>query len=219
MLLTFMALVALTGVASAQSPYRQATMVSAVDPSEGRCTVSVVVPGAADVEIRGDNGTLHTIAGPPPYWQRFECTGPLPYSSANLQIRAIEGNGRITLTRDSSNGNVAIVRINNPDPGDPLYTFDVFWRPERVYTSSNADRMILEDESIQSCQNAFEDRILSDGYRGVRFGAVSKDDHYRRDWVSGTATADRSRGTYNFNFSCRVDPTNGVVQRLDVTRQ
>ena len=136
LLLTFAALAGLTAMASAQPLYRQATMIRPGDPSEGRCTVSVSVQGAADVEIRGDNATLRTVAGPAPQWQRFECTGPLPYSSANLQLRAIEGNGKITLTRDSSSGNVAIVRITNPEPADPLYTFDLFWRPDRVYTST-----------------------------------------------------------------------------------
>jgi hypothetical protein len=206
-------------VSSAQPAYRRATVITASDPAEGRCTVSVVVPGAADVELRGDNAVLRTVAGPPPEWQRFECTSPLPYSSTSLQLRAIEGNGKLTMTRDSSAGNVAVVRITNPDPSDSLYTFDVVWRPERSYTSNTADRLVMEDESIQSCQNAFEDRIVSDGFSGVQFGAVSKDDHYRTDWVSGTATASRGYGSNIFSFSCRVDPTNGRVSRLDVTRR
>ena len=218
LLLTFVALVALTITGSAQSRSRRAALIGTDNPSEGRCTVSVLVDGAADVEIRGDNAILHSVAGAPPQWQRFECTGPLPYSPADLRIRAIEGNGRMTLTHDSSNGSVAVVRITNPDPGDQLYTFDVFWRPERAYTSSDADRLIPDDDSIQSCRTAAERRIRNDGYRDVRFGSVSRDIRGSNDLVTGTATANRRDGSDAFNFSCRVDPADGQVRRLDVSR-
>jgi hypothetical protein len=221
LLLSFVALVALTATGTAQTRYRRAAFVGASDPSEGRCTVSVLVDGAADVEIRGDSAALRTITGPPPQWQRFECTGPLPYSPADLRIRAIEGNGRMTLTHDSSNGNVAVVRINNYDPGDQLYTFDVYWRPQqRVYTSSDADRLVVEDDdSIQSCRTAAESRIRNDGFRDVRFRSISKDTRGSNDLITGTATANRPYGSEQFSFSCRVDPADGLVRRLDVTRR
>ena len=125
----------LTVPVSAQSYYRRANLVSANGPDEGRCTVSVVVDGATDVEIRGDRATLRDISGEPARWRRFECTGPLPYSPANVGLRAIEGNGKMTLTRDTYNGGVAVVRVDNLGRGDELYTFDVFWnygRPAHV---------------------------------------------------------------------------------------
>jgi hypothetical protein len=219
LLLTLVALAALTTMGSAQTRYRRAALIGTSDPYEGRCTVSVMVDGAADVEIRGDSAVLRTVAGPPPEWRRFECTGPLPSSPANLRIRAIEGNGRITLTHDSSNGSVAVVRITNPDSGDQLHTFDVFWRRESANTSSDADRLILDDDSIQSCRTAAESRIRNDGYRDVRFGSVAKDTRGSNDLITGTATANRTYGSDAFSFSCRVDPADGQVRRLDVTRR
>lgn len=93
------------------------------------------------------------------------------------------------------------------------------WRPTAVDTSSDRNRAVLEDESIHSCRNAFADRILSDGYSHVQFGDASKDVHPRTDWVSGTATADRRYATNDFSFSCHVEPTNGEVRRLDITRR
>jgi hypothetical protein len=219
MLLTCVALVTLATMASAQTRSRRAALISTDDPSEGRCTVAVLVDGAADVEIRGDTAVLRGLSGAPPQWQRFECTGPLPYSPANLRLRAIEGTGRMTLTHDSSNGSVAVVRIANSDVGDQLYTFDVFWRPERVSTSSDADRLILDDDSIQSCRTAAEGRLRNDGYRNVRFGSVARDIRGSNDLITGTATASRSYGSEAFSFSCRVDPDDSHVRRLDVTRR
>ena len=121
--LTFAALAAgglLTVPVSAQSSYRRASLVSADGPDEGRCTVSVVVSGSTDVEIRGDRATLRDISGGPARWQRFECTGPLPYSPALVGLRAIEGNGKMTLTRDTYNGGVAVVRVDNQGRCDEL---------------------------------------------------------------------------------------------------
>jgi len=157
--LTFAAVVAsalLTVPVRAQSPYRRANLISATSPYEGRCTVSVVVDGAAGVEIRGDSATLRDISGEPARWQRFECTGPLPYSAADLRIRAVEGGGRMTLTHDTYNGGVAVVRVDNFGRGDELYTFDVHWDTARPSASGSADREVTEDDAIQSCRSAVE---------------------------------------------------------------
>ena len=48
----------------------------------GKCTVEVVVDGAAEVEIRGDNAVLRNLKGQPPQWRRFECNAPLPANPA-----------------------------------------------------------------------------------------------------------------------------------------
>jgi len=217
LLLTFGACVAM---GFAQTPYRHATLVNPGNTNEGRCTVSVSLDGAADIEIRGDNAQLRPVAGSQPQWQRFECTGPLPSSGTDLQLRALEGNGRMTLTHDSDAGGVAVVKIDNPDHVDQLFTFDVFWRwPERAYTSSDADRMVVDNDSVQACQNAVESRIRSDGFRNVHFSGTSRDDNGVSDWVTGTATANRTAGPRRFTFSCRVDSRSGQVRRLDVGRE
>ena len=217
LLLTSGILAFCAAIGHAQTPYRHATLVNTGNPSQGRCTVSVLLDGSADVEIRGDNAQLRPLAGSQPQWQRFECTGPLPSAGTDLQLRALEGNGKMTLTHDSDAGGVAVVRIDNLDNQDQLFTFDVFWRwPERAYTSSDADRMVLEDDSVEACQNAVESRIRGDGYRNVHFSGTSRDDNGVNDWVTGTATANRTYGSRTFTFSCRVDSSSGQVRRLDV---
>jgi hypothetical protein len=221
LLLTFVVLVASAVTGSAQTSYRRAAMIGSGNLPEGRCTVSVLVDGAADVEIRGDTATLRRVAGPAPQWHRFECTGPIPDVPASLRLRAIEGNGRMTLTQDTSSGGVAVVRITNPEVrGDEIYTFDIFWRmPDRVYQSSDADRVVRDDDSVQSCRTAAESHIRRDGYWDVRMGAVSRDNRGANDLVTGTASANSSYGPDAFTFSCRVDPSDGQIRRLDVTRR
>ena len=218
-LAVLVAVALLTPEVSAQSPYRRANLISTSDPYEGRCTISVVVDGATDVEIRGDSATLRDISGEPARWQRFECTGPLPYLPSDLRIRAIEGSGRMTLTHDTLNGGVAVVRVNNLGRGDELYTFDVFWNNGRPRSSGFADREVTDDDAIQSCRSAVENRIRGDGYRYVRFGSMSTDDRGASEFVTGTATGDRSYRSEAFSFSCRVDPDNGQVRHVDVTRR
>lgn len=212
-------------IISAQTSERRATLIDTTTPDEGRCTISVVLNGAADVEIRGEYATLRNVTGRAPYWQRFECTGPLPYSPASLKIRAIQGNGRVTLMQDSSTGGVALVQVSNFEGGDQAYTFDVYWTPTRSYTSTEADRSeadrsaIQQDDVLQSCRSAVENNLRDDGYRHVRFDAISLDNRDAQDWVTGTATAYRSDGSGDFRFSCRVDPSDGQVRRLDVTHR
>lgn len=220
MLLTFATVAAFTAAGSAQTVHRRAILVPADYPSEGRCTVSALVYGDAQVEIRGDSATLRNVAGPAPEWHRFECTGPLPNSPSNLRIRAVEGTGRMTLSYDSDVGGAAVVRIENPEiAGGQIYTFDIFWRPERVYQSNDADRAVLDDDSIQACRTATENRIRNDGYRNVHFGSVSKDDRGANDTVTGTVSASNSNGSNAFTFSCRVNPSDGQIRQLDVVRR
>jgi hypothetical protein len=35
----------------------------------GKCTVEVVVDGAAEVDVHGDNGVLRNLSGQPPQWR------------------------------------------------------------------------------------------------------------------------------------------------------
>lgn len=214
---------------SAQSYFRRANLISAADPYQGRCTISVVVDGTSDVEIRGDNATLRDIAGEPARWQRFECTGPLTNAATGLRIRAIEGTGRMTLTHDAYDNGVAVVRVDNAGRGDELYTFDILWQNRPVsppaYTAPPATygyserSVITEDDSIQACRSAVEGRIRGDGYRYVRFGSITADDRGRHEMVTGTATGDRPSHSDYFTFSCRVNPEDGAIRHVDVTRR
>jgi hypothetical protein len=111
---------------SGQNYERRAT-IRGGSPDRGKCTIEVVVDGAAEVEIRGDGAVLRNLAGRPPQWRRFECTGPLPGNPANFRFTGVDGRGRQTLIREPRNGGGAVVRIEDPDNGSEGYTFDLTW--------------------------------------------------------------------------------------------
>ena len=119
-------LAATTGIMSGQN-YERKAMIRGGSPDRGKCTIEVVVDGAAEVEIRGDNAVLRNLSGRPPQWRRFECTGPLPGNPANFRFTGVDGRGRQTLIREPRNGGGAVVRIEDPDNGSEGYTFDVTW--------------------------------------------------------------------------------------------
>src|SRR5258707_986986 len=111
----------------AQNNQRQATIVGGGGPDRGKCTLEVVVDGAAEVEIRGATATLRTLSGQPAQWRRFECTGAMPANPPNFHFSGMDGRGRQELTRDPRNGGVAVVRIEDKDGGAEGYTFDINW--------------------------------------------------------------------------------------------
>lgn len=118
---------AAVGLLNAQTFQRRASFLSGGDPNRGKCTVEVVVDGAAEVEIRGDNAVLRNLSGQPPQWRRFECNGPLPANPVNFRFAGVDGRGRQTLIRDPRNGGVAVIRLEDRDNGSEGYTFDIFW--------------------------------------------------------------------------------------------
>ncbi|HEY6390698.1 MAG TPA: hypothetical protein VIX89_05450 [Bryobacteraceae bacterium] len=113
--------------AFAQSYPRRAQIVGGGNPDRGKCTIEVVIDGAAEVEIRGDNANLRNLSGQPPQWRRFECTGPMPANAANFRFAGVDGRGRQELVRDPRNGGAAVIRLEDPQAGAEGYTFDVFW--------------------------------------------------------------------------------------------
>jgi hypothetical protein len=114
-------------IASAQTLQKRATASGGGRPGQGRCEVEVVVDGAAQVEIRGDNASLRNLKGAPPQWRRFECTAPMPASPAGFQFRGIDGRGRQQLMQAPQNGGPAVIQIDDPDNGSEGYTFEITW--------------------------------------------------------------------------------------------
>src|SRR5438270_435675 len=119
------ALTALTVNSGAQQ--RRASYLNGGGGDRGKCTVEVIVDGAAEVEIRGDQATLRNLNGNPPQWRRFECTGPLPQNPAGFRFAGVDGRGRQELVRDPRNSGAAVVRIEDREGGAEGYTFDLFW--------------------------------------------------------------------------------------------
>src|SRR5689334_2203650 len=118
---------AISATGSAQQYQRRASIMGGGAPDRGKCTVEVVVDGAADVEIRGDQASIRNLSGQPPQWRRFECTGPIPANPVDFRFSGVDGRGRQQLVRDPRNGGAAVVRIEDPDGGSEGYTFDLTW--------------------------------------------------------------------------------------------
>ena len=171
------------GLLSAQTFERRATMRGG-SPDRGKCTIEVVVDGAADVEVRGDSAVLRNLSGQPPQWRRFECTGPLPANPANFRFSGVDGRGRQTLVRDPRNGGAAVVRIEDSDNGSEGYTFDLTWggggggypggQAVPVYPGGQPGPDRRDDRN----PGYREDRP---GYRDDRDRAYRDDDVYHRD--------------------------------------
>src|SRR3981081_3758737 len=119
------AFAAITGPLTAQSLQLRAEITGGGYSDRGKCTVEVVVDGAAEVEIRGDEGTLRNLSGQPPQFRRFQCTGVMPLNPANCRFAGVDGRGHQELVRDPRNGGVAKIRIEDAGGGAEGYTFDL----------------------------------------------------------------------------------------------
>jgi hypothetical protein len=120
-------LAAVSTTLSAQSESRRMTIVGAGGSERGKCTIEVVVDGAAEVEISGDTAKLRNLGGSAPHWRRFECTGPLPRNPGDFRFAGVDGRGQQQLVRDPRDGGSAVIRIGDPDNGSEGYTFDIMW--------------------------------------------------------------------------------------------
>lgn len=113
---------------SAQVVERTASMQGGGGPNNGKCTIEVVVDGAAQVEIRGDRAFLRNLSGRPAQWRRFECNSVMPPNPGNFEFRGIDGRGRQSLVSDPrGNRGAAVVLIEDPPNGQEGYTFDIMW--------------------------------------------------------------------------------------------
>jgi hypothetical protein len=219
----FMACVTLAGFVNGQAYQRKATFVPGGRPGGGKCTIEVVVDGAADVEIRGNMGTLRNLSGQPPQWRRFECTGPLPPDAPNFRFSGVDGRGRQELVRDPRNGGVAVVRIQDSQGGSEGYTFDLTWDGGggdggAIYQQPNSPpvrRRYTTEEAVRVCQDAVrhqaEERFHT---RNVSFRKTALDDNPgRQDWVVGILDVRRGyEQDESLRFSCSVNFDTGEVR-------
>src|SRR6185503_2547018 len=80
---------------TAGAQQRRANVVRGDGGDAGRCYAEVIVDGAAEIQINGENANLRNLSGGQPQWRRFECTGPMP---ANADVRLnVNGRGRAQL--------------------------------------------------------------------------------------------------------------------------
>jgi len=209
---------------------RTATFLGGGSPDRGKCTIEVVVDTAADVEIRGDRAILRNIAGQPPQWRRFECTGALPRNPADFRFEGIDGRGRQSLVRDPRNsGGVAVIRIEDTAGGAEGYTFDIMWggyaqAPIRGDQGGGRygggpGRRFTTEQAVQVCESSIQQQAQQ-RFRtpNVNFRGTALDDNPgRQDWVMGVFDVRRANGRdETYNFSCSVNFDTGQVRSAQI---
>src|SRR6201996_1565031 len=113
---------------SAQPLERRADIRPGGDRNQGKCTIEIVVDGAAEVEISGDRAVIRNLEGQTPQWRRFVCNAPMPPNAPGFRFAGVDGRGRQTLVRAPERGGPAVVRIEDPQGGSEGYTFDIMWQ-------------------------------------------------------------------------------------------
>jgi hypothetical protein len=123
----FSVAIALSAIAGAQAIPQRAAMVGGGNPNAGQCTITVVVDGQAEIEIRGSDASMRNLGGAPPQWRRFECTAAMPQNPANFQFAGLNGRGQQNLVSEPRNGGPAVVRIEDSQGAASEYTFRLAW--------------------------------------------------------------------------------------------
>ena len=210
----------------AQTAERRATLTGGGNDA-GKCTIEVYVDGAADVEIRGDRGSLRTLSGRPAQWRRFECSEPMPANPGEFRFSGVDGRGKQELVQDPSRGlGSAIIRIQDPNGGAEGYTFDLVWRGAGFSSNPTGqpldgrDRHGSPNDAAGACQQAVRESANQQyGLRDIDFGDVNADDNPRRNGaVMGSFDVRRGNDRDTYRFSCSVDLANGRVRGVEISR-
>jgi hypothetical protein len=243
LLIAAAAFAVIAGPVSAQSFQRRAEITGGGYSDRGKCTVEVLVDGAAEIDIRGDSGTVRDLSGAPAQWRRFQCTGPLPANPGEFRFTGIGGRGRQELVRDPRNGGVAVVRIEDPEAGAAEYTFELTWgggtaapppvqdrgRPDQRDQrdqrdrdrNPQVDRRFTADQAIRICQDNVRQQAVArfrTSTSSIVFQRTAMDDNPgRNDWVMGAFSVRRGyRGQETHRFACSVNFDNGQVRSAEI---
>ncbi len=235
--LSLAALAALAAPTYSQTYERRAALTGG-NANQGKCTIEVVVDGAAEVEVRGDTAVLRNVFGQPPEWRRFQCNAIMPANPPDFRFVGVDGRGNVQLVRDPRNGGVAVVRIDDPKPGTEGYTFDLIWnnrgfspgpgrdsRDDRGnYPPPDRDRQFSgpssTDGAIRMCQDAIRQQAVQTlRTDDIAFRRTALDDNAgRRDSILGAFDV-RRRGdnrVETYRFSCSVDFDNGRLRSAQI---
>jgi hypothetical protein len=121
--------------------------------------VDVVVDGAAEVEIRGDDAILRNLQGGPPQFRAFECSRPMPPDAPGFRFSQVDGRGRMELIRTPRPGSPVVVRIDDPQGGAGEYRFEIFWngpRGDQGYRREQGDRGYVPDRDTDRDHRDFD---------------------------------------------------------------
>jgi hypothetical protein len=222
-----MLLIALTGAAAlAQSEQRRANITGG-DDEEGKCTIEVEVDGAAEIEVRGDQGRIRTLSGRPARWVRFQCNRPMPSNPGDFDFDGIDGRGSQTLVTDPrGNRGIAVVRIEDPSGGSEGYTFDLKWEGGSAYSSTaplwrgrnNRYQTSEATELTNACEDAVRQRANQRyGAHDVQFlDAEPGLTRGRGESYTGRVELQRGGRWQSFRYSCSVNRNTGRVRAVDL---
>lgn len=202
-----MAAAAAVATLSAQETQRRASIVRAgAGPGGGEgCTVDVVVDGAAEVEIRGDNLLLRNLSGQPPQLRQFECTRPMPANAPGFRFAEVDGRGRQELVRTPRDGGPAVIRIDDPQGGAGEYRFEIMWAGNSGERREQGDRGYDQsrdgDRQHMDYQNERERFFQGDAWRKNLFQRVREDvEHLQHSTFPFTGDQSRlSRTIFELN--------------------
>jgi hypothetical protein len=229
--IAFAALAVMGAPLSAQTYQRRAVLTGGGNTKQGKCTIEVVVDGAADVEIRGDTATLRNLSGQPPQWRRFECTASMPANPVDLRFAGVDGRGRQSLIRDQRNDGVTVVRIEDSGGGAEGYTFDLIWsggsgynndpnRSGRNRRDRDVTQQLSSERAVRLCQEAIRQQAAQRfNSPDIFFRPMRTDDNPgRRDWITGTFDVRSGRNDKGqaYQFSCGVDFANGQIRSAQI---
>lgn len=107
--------------------------------TRGECTIRVMVDDEVDVELRGDQVRLRTVAGRPGRDDGTECTQGLPQDITNFEFKGIDGRGNVRLVQEPRANNrwTAVVNIKDSKGGEEGYTFRLRWESRNGFTGNS----------------------------------------------------------------------------------
>ncbi|HEV2687436.1 MAG TPA: hypothetical protein VGV35_02745 [Bryobacteraceae bacterium] len=237
LMITAGAFTAMAGALSAQTFQRRAALTGGGSPGVGECVVEVVVDGAAEIEIRGDNAQLRNLSGQAPQWRRFECSSPMPVNPGFFSFRGTDGRGDQELVRDPRKGGSAVVRIEDPESGAGVYRFQLTWNngggypgapvnrrnewnrtTENGYYRDNGYRQFTQQDALRVCQNSVREQAMERFHTGnLQFRTTAATNPDRPDWISGTLQIQGDYGRDDwYQFGCSVDYDTGRVRNTQI---
>jgi hypothetical protein len=203
----------------------------------------VVVDVRAEVQIQDDSALLRVLGGQRPQWKRFQCTSPMPLHPAGFRFTRVAGRGRMKLALDPSQGDPAVVQIDDPQPGVATYIFDISWaglkegkpvvgfapdpvkdpefdrKPPQVRAPDQGFvRPYEPEEAVHGCEDAAIDRAI-ERFRAqavaIRQSAIDTAPG-RDEWVIGTLETRRGKDWEVYKFSCSVDFRERKMRSVDL---
>lgn len=214
----------------AQSQSLRATITGG--DGNGKCTFEVEVDGAAEIEIRGDQGSIRTLEGRAAQWRRLTCTQPLPNNPGQFQFKGVDGRGQQKLVRDpNSSGGVAVIRIQDSQGGSERYTGDMEWIGGQynyggvgnwnTVAAPNGDwnGTISSNDAMQICRSqVMQTRGAESNRVTVRPGTRQQNGESRVMFTlrnsngNGKGRGNRNRNTTSTNGYCNISPTGQILE-------